>query len=89
VGLSAMVLAFFYVVLGLYRLNRDGVGGMTTQVLLVLVVMQMAYYVPYGTDYLQGLLFGVALAYVAAHQPARASAGRKDGLPVQGMGPSA
>jgi hypothetical protein len=76
VGLAAMLVAFAYVVQGLYRLNRDGVGGTTTQILLVLMVMQMAYYVPYGTDYLQSLLFGVALAYVALHSS------RKAPLPV-------
>lgn len=71
-GLTAMLAAFSYVVRGLYRLNRDGVGGVETQVLLVLMIMQMAYYVPYGTDYLQGLLFGVALSYVAACSPRKA-----------------
>ena len=33
--------------------------------LLVLMAMQLAYYVPYGTDYLQSFIFGIALAYVA------------------------
>jgi hypothetical protein len=73
VGLAAMLAAFAYVVRGLYRLNRDGVGGTTTQILLVLIVTQMAYYVPYGTDYLQSLLFGVALSYVAVRLPRKAS----------------
>lgn len=77
VGLAAMLVAFAYVIRGLYRLNRDGVGGTETQILLVLILMQMAYYVPYGEDYLQGLLFGVALSYVAARSP------RKVPLPVQ------
>lgn len=74
VGLAAMLVAFAYVLRGLYRLNRDGVGGTETQILLVLMVMQMAYYVPYGEDYLQGLLFGVALSYVAARSPRKAPA---------------
>lgn len=69
VGLAAMLVAFSYVLRGLYRLNRDGVGGMQTQILLVFMVMQMAYYIPYGEDYLQGLLFGVALSYVAGRSP--------------------
>lgn len=74
VGLTAMLVAFAYVLRGLYRLNRDGVGGTETQILLVLMVMQMAYYVPYGEDYLQGLLFGVALSYVAARSPRKVPA---------------
>ncbi len=77
VGLAAMLVAFAYVIRGLYRLNRDGVGGTETQILLVLILMQMAYYVPYGEDYLQGLLFGVALSYVAVRSP------RKVPVPVQ------
>ncbi len=72
VGLAAMLAAFAYVVRGLYRLNRDGVGGTETQILLVIMAMQMAYYVPYGTDYLQSLLFGVALSYVAVRSPRKA-----------------
>lgn len=78
VGLAAMLTAFAYVLRSLYRLNRKGVGGVETQVLLVFMVMQMAYYVPYGTDYLQGLLFGVAVSYVATRsvqkQPASVNA---------------
>lgn len=68
VGLAAMLAAFAYVARGLYQMNREGQGGVEAQVLLVLMSTQMAYYVPYGTDYLQSLLFGVALSYVAAHR---------------------
>ncbi|MDP2267121.1 MAG: O-antigen ligase family protein, partial [Thiobacillus sp.] len=74
VGLTALLAAFTYVMRGLYRLTREGVGGMDTQILLVIVVMQMAYYVPYQTDYLQSLLFGVALSYVAMRLPRKAPA---------------
>ena len=37
-------------------------------ILLVIVVMQLVYYVPYGTDYLQQLVLGCALAYVASRE---------------------
>lgn len=69
VGLGAFLMALAYVIRGLYRLNQQGVGGSQTQVLLVLVLMQCAYYVPYGTDYLQSLLFGVAMSFVATRLP--------------------
>lgn len=65
VGLGAILMAFGYILRGLYRLNKSGEGGSEAQVLLVLMAMQVAYYVPYGTDYLQSFLFGIALAYVA------------------------
>lgn len=83
VGLAAMLIAFVYVARGLYRMNREAVGGVETQVLLVLMSMQMAYYVPYGTDYLQSLLFGAALSYVAVHSPRRAVAGKNASAVVE------
>lgn len=64
-GLTTLLAAFVYVFVGLYRMYRSGVGGGETQVLFVLMAMQLAYYIPYGTDYLQSLIFGVALSYVA------------------------
>lgn len=72
-GLLAFLAATSYLVRGLYRICRDGHGGTEAEVLLVLIAMQLAYYVPYGTDYLQSFLFGIALAYVAGKN---ASAGR-------------
>jgi O-antigen ligase len=74
IGFTAFLAALAYVIRGLYRLNRSGVDGIETQVLMVLMVMQMAYYVPYGTDYLQSLLFGVALSFVATRLPKAAPA---------------
>ena len=68
VGLGAFLLAAGYVVRGLYRACASGQGGAPAQALLVVVLMQLVYYVPYGTDYLQSLIFGVALSYVAGHE---------------------
>lgn len=64
-GLLAFLAATAYLVRELYRICREGHGGTEAEVLLVLITMQLAYYVPYGTDYLQSFLFGIALAYVA------------------------
>lgn len=64
-GLLAFLSAIWYVVRGLYRIHRDGRGGVEAEVLLVLMAMQLAYYVAYGSDYLQSILFGVAFSYVA------------------------
>ena len=64
-GLIAFLACVWYVVVGLYRICRDGTGGAEAEVLLMLVVMQLAYYVPYGVDYLQSFIFGIAVAYVA------------------------
>ena len=78
VGLGAFLLAAAYVVRGLYRVCASGQGGVPAQALLVLVLMQLVYYVPYGTDYLQSLIFGIAMSYVAGHEArARADAAPK------------
>jgi len=64
-GLMSFLIAARYVMVGLYRICRDGRGGVEAEVMLVLIAMQLAYFVPYGSDYLQSFIFGVALAYVA------------------------
>ena len=66
-GLGSFLVAAGYVLRGLYRICAAGNEGPEANALLVLIIMQLAYYVPYGTDYLQSLLFGIALAYVAVH----------------------
>ncbi len=68
VGLVAFLALLVYAVGGLYRLCASGRGGPAAEVLLVLCIMQGAYYVPYGTDYLQSLILGVAAAFVASQQ---------------------
>ena len=75
VGLAAFLLAAGCVLRGLFRICAGAPSNpainaappVTAQALLVLVVMQLVYYVPYGTDYLQSLIFAVALSYVASH----------------------
>jgi len=74
VGLFGFLAASAYTVVGLYRLCSNGQGDAAAEVLLTLMAMQLAYYVPYGTDYLQSTIFGVALAYVAGHQRAAQAA---------------
>ncbi len=69
VGLVGFVAIAGYTLIGLYRLCANANGGdPTAELLLVLLVMQFCYYVPYGTDYLQSVLLGVSIAYVAGHE---------------------
>ena len=80
IGLGAFLVAAAYAVRGLYRICAAGQGGAPAQALLVLLLMQLVYYVPYGTDYLQSLIFGIALSYVAGHEvTAAAAASRQAG----------
>jgi O-Antigen ligase len=66
-GLGAFLWAAAYVTKGLYRICASPQGTAADQLLLVLVLMQLVYYVPYGTDYLQALIFGIAMTYVVGH----------------------
>jgi len=76
VGLIGFVVVAGYVVRGLYRRCATADGDPTAEVLLTLLLMQLAYYVPYETDYLQSVIMGLSIAYVAGHEKAaRAASG--------------
>lgn len=75
IGLLAFLLANWFVLGGLYRIQRDGRGGVEAEVLLVMMGMQLTYYIAYGSDYLQSLLFGVALAFVVCKSREAETAG--------------
>ena len=79
VGLAGFLAVAWYAVSGLYRRCSSAQGDTTAEVLLTLLMMQLAYYVPYGTDYLQSVVLAVSIAYVAGHERAalsRAAAAR-------------
>ena len=82
-GLLAYLAATAYVLLGLLRLCRGADAAVEAKAFLVLIAMQLAYYVPYGTDYLQSLIFGAALAYVACRQRAGAQQPEPPGRAAQ------
>ncbi len=67
-GLGGFLAASWYALRGLYRRCASGEGDPVAEVLLTLLLMQLAYYVPYGTDYLQSVILGLAVAYVAGHE---------------------
>lgn len=67
-GLGGLLVVYGHVINGLYRMVRQGIGSGASEALLVLLLMQAVYYIPYSTDYFQHLLLGMALAYVASAQ---------------------
>ncbi len=73
-GLACFLAVALGTARGLYRLCRAGEGAasVAASVLLVWLVMQLAYYVPYAGDTLQHALLGVALALVATRAKATA-----------------
>jgi O-Antigen ligase len=70
VGLFGFLALVTYATKGLYRLCAQGQGDGVAEVLLTLLLMQLAYYVPYSSDYLQSVILGVAVAYVAQRERA-------------------
>lgn len=73
-GLAGFLAVFLHAASGLYRLIRLGVGPGVSEALLVLLLMQGVYYIPYSTDYFQHLILGLAVAYVTCHRQALAQA---------------
>lgn len=64
-GLAAYLVAALYVLIGLYRICKTERENLHAEILFVIIVIQSVYYIPYGVDYLQAVIFGAALAYVA------------------------
>ena len=67
-GLTAFLALVAWVLKGLYTLCRAGQAGAVAPTLLTLIIMQLAYYVPYGGDTLQHALLGLAVAFVASQR---------------------
>ena len=65
-GLAAYLLIWFQVLRGLLIAVRE--HGDTAALLFTLLAAQAAYYLTYGTDYVQALILGTALSYVAARK---------------------
>ena len=67
-GLTAFLALVAWVLKGLYTLCLAGQAGAVAPTLLTLIIMQLAYYVPYGGDTLQHALLGLAVAFVASQR---------------------
>ncbi len=66
-GLGSLILAIYFVVVGLYRICLSQSSAPVDQILMVFILMQLVYYIPYGTDYFQSMIFGIAMSYVIGH----------------------
>lgn len=64
VGLLSFVFLVVWLVAGLYRLWRSGASGVYGEALLVLVAMQLVYFVAYGVSYVHAFVLGAAVAYL-------------------------
>jgi len=63
-GVGLFLASAYWLARGLYRLRQDPGHGETARALLVLLMTQLVYYVPYGADYLQAMLFGIGASFV-------------------------
>ncbi|MCL4472139.1 MAG: O-antigen ligase family protein [Gammaproteobacteria bacterium] len=63
-GLGLFLAGALWVMSGLFKLRADPEYGNAARALFVLLAAQLAYYVPYGADYLQAMLFGIAASFV-------------------------
>lgn len=70
VGFGAWIAMIAFAMRGLYSLCIRGDGATEAAALFMLMCTQLVYYVAYGSDYLQFLIFGAAVAYVAQRQRA-------------------
>jgi len=65
-GLGLFLLGYAKVLISLRRmLSADGEHAVLAQVLVVLVVMQAVYYVPYGIEFAQALWIGLSLGLLS------------------------
>jgi O-Antigen ligase len=66
-GLIAFLWVTLHMLIGLYKLLVNRVNESVTEYLLVVLIMQYTFYVAYGWNYMQTMLFGVAISYIAVN----------------------
>ena len=71
IGFAGFVWVLLSAVKGLWRMCREAEPGSAgwSALLLVLLAVQLAYYVAYAVDYMQLLVLGMAIAAVAVRRP--------------------
>ena len=62
-GLGAILALYAVVMRRLYRLVPQAQTGPAASALLLLLALQLAYYMTYGVSYMQGMVLGVAVAF--------------------------
>lgn len=84
VGLTAYMLVLGYTIFGLWKIsrNKDEAISSNAKALLVLMSIQMVYHIPYGVNYLQGFIFGLAIGYVKVYGADKKNKSQTQVLPV-------
>jgi hypothetical protein len=72
IGLGSILFAYGWTLVRLYRQASKQDDGEMAAALFLMLVVQMVYYLPYGIDYMQGMVFGTAMIYSLGHRHAAA-----------------
>lgn len=64
IGLLAYLLVVAYALYGLKAIRANSSHKNLADAMIVIIITQLVYYIPYGSDYFQGLIFGVIVAFV-------------------------
>jgi O-antigen ligase len=67
-GLLAYFAIINYTLRGLWKIRKNPSKNQHAEAFIILIIMQLVYYVPYGADYYQGFLLGICLAYTKSNQ---------------------
>lgn len=82
VGLAATLAVYLAVGLALLRGVHDAELGASAGAMLLLLTAQVVYYLPYGIDYMQGLVLGTAGALALVLRQRRRATLQAQALPV-------
>lgn len=89
VGLLAFLAMYLAAFRGLWRGRADDELGVAARWLMVLLAVQLAYFLTYGVEFLQLLVLGAALSLAARWRsaPAKAPAGARPHMPMAARRP--
>jgi O-antigen ligase len=63
-GLATYLYVVIFALIGLWRIKNRTSQKSHAEAFIVILITQLVYYIPYGSDYFQGLLLGVIVSYV-------------------------
>ncbi|MBP9058894.1 MAG: O-antigen ligase family protein [Rhodoferax sp.] len=64
-GLATYLFVVLFALRGLWKLRKYSQQKSLAEAFIVILVTQLVYYIPYGSDYFQGLLLGIIVAFIS------------------------
>lgn len=84
IGLLTYILVIIYALSGLITIRKNASIKTLAEAMIVIIVTQLVYYIPYGSDYFQGLILGVIVAFVNKNKPSTTSKYKNSTSPLPG-----